>query len=51
MPVEVVWLDQALDDLSAILDFISTESPKAAAKYVAGLRKGCERLRDFPLIY
>ena len=49
MPAEIVWLDQAIDDLSAILEFISVESPKSAAKYVAGLRKSCERLRDFPL--
>ena len=48
MAAEVVWLDQAIDDLSDILEFISAESPKSAAKYIAGLRESCERLRDFP---
>jgi plasmid stabilization system protein ParE len=49
MQAETVWLDQALDDIKAILDYISADSPKAAARYVRELQESCERLRDFPL--
>lgn len=49
MPAEIEWLDQALDDLDSILDYISNESPKAALKYGADLEKSCLRLRDFPM--
>jgi toxin ParE1/3/4 len=49
MPAEVVWLDQALDDLDSILSYISKDSPKAALRYGADLEKSCERLRDFPM--
>jgi toxin ParE1/3/4 len=49
MPAEIVWLDQALDDLESILDYISAESPRAAARYVTDLEKSCERLRDLPM--
>jgi plasmid stabilization system protein ParE len=49
MPAETVWLDQALDDLDSILDYISNDSPKAALRYGADLEKSCQRLRDFPM--
>jgi plasmid stabilization system protein ParE len=42
MQAETVWLDQALD-------YISADSPKAAARYVRELQESCGQLRDFPL--
>jgi plasmid stabilization system protein ParE len=49
MQAETVWLDQALDDLKEILEYISADSPQAAARYVRELQEICQRLRDFPL--
>jgi plasmid stabilization system protein ParE len=48
MAADIHWLDQAQDDLEEILRFISTESPKAAAKYVAAIREAAARLAEFP---
>jgi ParE toxin of type II toxin-antitoxin system, parDE len=46
MPAEIVWLDQALDDLDSILDYISNDSPKAALRYGADLEKA---VRDWAI--
>jgi plasmid stabilization system protein ParE len=48
MAVEIVWLDQAKDDLREILDFIADENPAAGANYVAGITEACNKLGDFP---
>jgi plasmid stabilization system protein ParE len=48
MAVEIVWLDQAKDDLRKLLEFIAEENPAAAANYVAGIRQACIKLADFP---
>jgi toxin ParE1/3/4 len=48
MTVDVVWLDQAKDDLREILDFIAQDNPSAAAAYVDGIEQACNRLADFP---
>jgi plasmid stabilization system protein ParE len=48
MPVELKWLDQANDDLQSILDYISSENPRAAASYVDAIVQSCERLSFFP---
>ena len=48
MAVEIVWLDQAKDDLREILDFIADENPTAAANYVMGITEACNKLADFP---
>jgi toxin ParE1/3/4 len=48
MAVEIVWLDQARDDLREILDFIADENPAAAANYVTGIMEACNKLADFP---
>lgn len=48
MAVEVVWLDEAKDDLRALLDHIATENPPAAERYVAGIADACRRLEVFP---
>jgi toxin ParE1/3/4 len=50
MLARVVWADRANDDLRAILDFIATDSPNAAARYIAGLESACSRLADFPAL-
>ena len=49
MAASIQWLDQAKEDLRAILDFISRENPKAAKKYVEELQSACARLTEFPL--
>ena len=48
MAVEIVWLDQAKDDLRSILEHISRENPRAATRYVEAIASNCERLADFP---
>lgn len=48
MVAEIVWLDQAKEDIQALFDFITSENPKAASKYVGELRETCQRLADFP---
>ena len=48
MPSEVVWLDQARDDVSAILEFIAKDSPKASLNYIAELEEQSLQLADFP---
>ena len=46
---DIVWLDQAKDDLREILQFIAGENPGAAKKHVEGISESCRRLADFPL--
>lgn len=48
MAAEIVWSDEAKEDLNAILDFIAEESPSAAANYVTGIIHACRKLADFP---
>lgn len=49
MAVDVIWLDEAKNDLLNILDFIATRNPRAALQYVAAITEACHRLADFPL--
>jgi plasmid stabilization system protein ParE len=42
MPADIVWLDQALDDLDSVLNHIANDSPKAALRYGADLEKSSE---------
>ncbi len=49
MTVEVVWLDQAKDDIQELIDFLYPENPAAAVGYVEELERACNRLADFPL--
>jgi toxin ParE1/3/4 len=49
MAAELFWLDDARDDIRSILEYIATENPNAAARYVATLIESCGRLADFPL--
>lgn len=48
MAVEIVWLDQAKDDLRELLGFIADEYPMAATNYVTGIMEACNKLADFP---
>ena len=48
MAVEVVWLDQAKDDLREILDFIAKDNAFAALTYVEGIERARSKLADFP---
>ena len=50
MAAELVWREQALDDLLAIMEYIASDNRRAAWKYVDALEAACQRLRDFPLI-
>jgi len=49
MAAEVVWLDQARDDLCELLDFLHPSNPTAALRYVDELEHACEGLADFPM--
>lgn len=48
MAAEIIWLDDAKDDVRTILQYIAAENPSAALGYVAALTQCCERLADFP---
>lgn len=50
MSADLIWSDQAKDDLDAILEYINLESPTSARRYVEGLVIGCDKLRTFPAI-
>ena len=45
---KAIWLDDAKDDVRAILEYMDAENPAAAAKYVAGIADACGTLADFP---
>lgn len=48
MAGEVVWSDRASRDLTNLHDYIAKENPRAATRYVLGLRNACQRLVDYP---
>ena len=50
MQADIIWSDQAKDDLDAILAYINLESPSSARRYIEGLVSGCDKLRAFPAI-
>jgi plasmid stabilization system protein ParE len=47
-PLEIVWSQQAVDDLVGIRDFIARTSPRYAELTVRKLVEAVERLRSFP---
>lgn len=49
MATRVVWLDQAKDELRAILDYLHPLDPSAAITYVHDVEDACAKLADFPL--
>lgn len=48
MAFELIFLDQARNDLRDLFNHLYLLSPRAAISYVNGLEKACERLRTFP---
>jgi addiction module RelE/StbE family toxin len=46
---EIVWSRESEDDLLAIRQYISRDSPAVADRIVDELVASAERLRDFPL--
>jgi toxin ParE1/3/4 len=48
MQCDIVWLDQARDDVFSILEFIASENPNAAVRYINGLEDLVLQLKDFP---
>jgi len=46
--VEVRWTSQAADDLEAIVEFISADSPHYARLLAMDILEAVERLADFP---
>ena len=47
----LIWHDDALDDLEAIVDFIETQNPAAARRIGSAIRETAERLPDHPYMY
>ena len=47
----LIWHDDALDDLEAIVDFIETHNPAAARRIGNAIRETAERLPDHPYMY
>ena len=49
MEIDLIWLEQAEDDLQSIFDYISIDNAGAAETYTGSLVSACDRLRHFPL--
>lgn len=47
----LIWLEEALDDLEGIIDFIESQNPAAAARLGAAARNTAERQPEHPYIY
>ncbi|MCG3180855.1 MAG: Toxin RelE4 [Phycisphaerae bacterium] len=47
---EVIWSPAALEDVQAIADYISRDSPHHAALFVTRLVEAAEELADFPQV-
>jgi toxin ParE1/3/4 len=46
--VKVIWSPSAIDDVSAIAEFISRDSPDRASLFVARLISSIDQLKKFP---
>ncbi|WP_370309462.1 type II toxin-antitoxin system RelE/ParE family toxin [Sphingobium abikonense] len=44
----IVWLEEALDDLEGIVDFIETQNPAAAERTGQAIRHTADCLTDHP---
>lgn len=47
----LIWLEEALDDLEGIIDFIEMHNPAAAARLGDAIRNTADRLPDHPYMY
>jgi len=45
----VIWSPQALEDLSAIRDFIAADAPRTAQRFIQRIFESVERLKRHPL--
>lgn len=48
MQCDIVWLNQARDDILSVLEFIAADSPNAALRYIDDLEAHVNQLSDFP---
>lgn len=48
MPAEIEWLDNAKDDLPAILNYIAADRPRAAVDYIHEITASVSHLELFP---
>ena len=46
--MNIVYTQEAIEDLVRLREFIATNNPLAAGRIAAALLEGIERLRDFP---
>ena len=49
MAANVVWLDQAKDDVRQFLEYLHPKNPTATTSYVDDLERACSGLADFPM--
>ena len=49
MAASIVWLDQAKDDVRALIDYLSPRNPTATLAYIDDLEAAVSRLAAFPL--
>ena len=47
--VKVIWAPSAIEDVEAIADYISRDSPDRASLFVASLINSVDQLENFPL--
>lgn len=45
---DLVWLEDANDDLQSIFDYIACDNISAAEALTSNIVSACDRLRDFP---
>lgn len=49
-PLDLVYRKAAIQDLGDLFDFIATDRPLAAERFLLEIKRGCEGLRWFPFI-
>lgn len=47
---EVVWLPEALEDITRLRGFLEDKSPQAVSRAAAVIRSGAKKLANFPAI-
>ncbi len=48
--MRVLWLEESLNDLERLYEFLLEQDPVAAERAIRGIRVGADRLVDFPEI-
>ena len=49
-PLELVYRHEAVRDLDGLFDYIAADRPRAAERFLLGIKRACEGLRWFPMI-